>query len=565
MRPPGRFRGQPVSAGKTAGLLYLPQTGHASGHVTPGEVREAFAAHVADRLALAAELTERGRPTEAEIVTIAATMAGDPTLVEPAVAAVAAGEDAATAVTQVTETHARLLAALPDPDLAARADDIRQIATAVLARLGGGGAPPPAEEPFILAARDIDPADLIRFAEAGLAGAVSVVGGPNSHTAIIARGLGVPMIVGVDPEVLHLAPGRPVLLDTAAGYLTVDPSPDELATAGPSAGAAVAHHAGGAITTVDGVRVTVLCNAASAPETRLGLAAGATGVGLLRTEILFLHTPGWPGESAHYERLAPVLGLLAGKPAVVRLLDFSGDKVPAFLVGQETGLAALLSAPGALRDQLRAIVAAGRDTRLSVMAPMVRTVAEMETVRDTLAEVASEAGVPVPPLGMMVEVATTAMAAAEFARIAGFFSIGTNDLTSEVLGIARDDPRMRPDRAADPRVLTLIADVARAAADAGISVSVCGDAAADPSVLPLLIGLGVRTLSVGAARVAEVTDQVRRTHADRCAELAQRALLAVGADSPPAPAPASRAAAARTRKAAPGTHRIPPEAPAAAS
>ena len=120
---------------------------------------------------------------------------------------------------------------------------------------------------------------------------------------------------------------------------------------------------------------------------------------------------------------------------------------------------------------------------------------------------------------------STATAAAEFTRVARFFSIGTNDLTSEVLGIARDDPRMRPARAADPDVLTLIARVARAAAAAGISVSVCGDAAADPGVLPLLLGLGVRTLSVGAARVAEVADQVRRAHAERCAELADRVLL----------------------------------------
>jgi phosphoenolpyruvate-protein kinase (PTS system EI component) len=522
---PGRFRGQPVSAGLAAGCLYLPGTGQARGHVSPDEVRQAFAAHVADRLALAAELTERGRAAEAGIVTIAAAMAGDAALVEPAVAAVAAGEDAATAITRAAGTHAAALAALPNADLAARADDVRQVAAGVLARLGGGPAAPPSGQPFILAAHDIDPADLIRFAEAGLAGAVSVTGGPNSHASIIARGLGIPMIVGADPGVLQLPAGRLVVVDGTAGALTPDPSPAELAAAAPRTGAMAAFHPGRPLTTADGAAVTVLCNAASAAEIRLGLAAGATGAGLLRTEIGFLHAPGWPSEADHYERLAAVLKPLAGKPAVVRLLDFSGDKVPPFLAGRETGLRALLNAPRALRDQLAAIVTAGRDTQLSVMAPMVRTPAEMETVRDTLMMVADEAGVPPPPLGMMVEVAATAAAAAEFTRVARFFSIGTNDLTSEVLGIARDDPRMRPARAADPEVLTLIARVARAAAAAGISVSVCGDAAADPGVLPLLLGLGVRTLSVGAARVAEVADQVRRAHAERCAELADRVLL----------------------------------------
>jgi len=233
---------------------------------------------------------------------------------------------------------------------------------------------------------------------------------------------------------------------------------------------------------------------------------------LLRTEIPFTGASGWPSQADHLAQLTPILALLAGRPAVVRLLDFSGDKIPPFLDRQaRDGLEALLGAPGALRDQLSAILQAGRGSRLAVLVPMVRSLDEVTAVRAVLAKAAAAAGARPPELGIMVEVAATAAAAADFASEVDFFSIGTNDLSSEVLGLDRADPGTRPGLAADPRVLDLIERVVQAARHAGISVSVCGDAAADPDVLPLLIGLGVRTLSVGAARVPHVAHQIAAT------------------------------------------------------
>jgi phosphoenolpyruvate-protein kinase (PTS system EI component) len=270
----------------------------------------------------------------------------------------------------------------------------------------------------------------------------------------------------------------------------------------------------------------LLCNVASATETRLGLAAGAAGVGLLRTEIPFSSAAAWPTEADHRAALDPVLGLLTGRPVVVRLLDFSGDKVPPFLADGRAGLAALLSHPRALGDQLRAVLRSGRETRLSVMVPMVSTLDEMAQVRSALADAVAEVGADMPELGMMVELAATASAADAFARASGFFSIGTNDLTSQVLGLDRADPAMRPALAADPRVLALISRVMQAAGAAGVDVSVCGDAAADPAVLPLLIGLGVRKLSVGAARVPQVAEWIARADSSACAVLAGHALHA---------------------------------------
>ncbi|MDQ2813876.1 MAG: PEP-utilizing enzyme [Actinomycetota bacterium] len=533
MTGPSRYRGHPVSEGFGTGVIYLgdPSGGHvgqgtahgaAAGpedrKLTEDEVRAAFAAVASDRAALAARLRKRGQDLEAGIVEVGALIAADSALIGPAIDAMRAGADSIAAVSQSAADQAALLAALPDPDLAQRAGDVRQVAAAVLGYLRGSAAPPPPAAQFILVRYEVDPADLIRLAEDGLAGAVSVAGGASSHAAIIARGLGLPMLAGTDPQVLAARPGRQAILDARAGELIVDPAQAEAAAAALRAARVTAVNplragAEAGVRTADGVLVTVLCNVASAAETRLGLSGGAAGVGLLRTEIPFIGGSGWPSEDDHLGQLTPVLGLLPGKPAVVRLLDFSGDKTPRFLGPSQfpdnrQGLVALLGAPGALRQQLRAILLAGATTRLSVLMPMVTSLAEVAKVRAALAEAAAEVGTDPPELGIMVEVAATAREAAAFAPAVDFFSIGTNDLSSEVLGLGRADPGTRPALAADPRVLALIERVVRAGAAAGVKVSVCGDAAADPLVLPLLIGLGVRTVSVGAARVPQVASWI---------------------------------------------------------
>jgi phosphoenolpyruvate-protein kinase (PTS system EI component) len=545
------YRGMPVSEGVAAGELYLPDapagTGTASVTVTADEVRAAFAAVAAERQTLAGQLRAAGRDHEADIVAVGGLIAADPALSGPALAALSGRVPLATAagaVTAAAQAQAAILESLPDPDLAQRAGDVRQVAAAVIARLGGAAAAvPPPGTAFILVRADVDPADLIRLADGGnLAGAVSVGGGASSHAAIIARGLGLPMLAGADPRVVTVPGGRPAVIDATRGELRIGPAAEAaglastglastgLASTGPG-GAAIAGAApAGAVTgsasagrglqgstppaggarhaafvdgrayTADGELVTVLCNVASAAETRLGLANGAAGVGLLRTEIPFTRAAGWPSRADHLAALTPVLSLLAGRRAVVRLLDFAGDKVPPF-PGAE-GLPAFLNAPGALAAQLGAILAAGSGTELAVMIPMVRVPGEVQLVRAALANAAAAAGVPPPPLGMMVELAATARSAPAFAGSAGFFSIGTNDLTADVLG--RDRSALGPADAAERRVLTAIGEVVRAARQAGIGLSVCGDAAADPAVLPLLLDLGVRTVSVGAAKVPAV-------------------------------------------------------------
>src|SRR6516165_1249112 len=449
MSQASRYRGLPVSEGVAAGRLYTGDTRGGPVPATPDEVAAAFAAVAQQRSALAQRLRDDGRGDEADIVAIGALIAADPALVDPAVAAARDGADAAAAVERSAATQAAAIAALANPDLAARA---------VLAYLAGGNTTPPPAGSFIFIRREVDPADLIRLADAGLAGAISVSGGANSHAAIVARGLGIPMLAGADPAVLTVPAGRPAILDAVDGRLIVEPSPQELAAVAgllaPPRGAGATGVPGLAgrdgatpavapLRTADGQEITLLCNVASATETRLGLAAGAAGVGLLRTEIPFVGARAWPSQDDHRRALDPVLSLLAGRSAVVRLLDFSGDKIPPFLAGRPAGLAALLSQPRALGDQLRAVLRSGRETRLAVMVPMVASVDEMALVRAALAEAAGAVGADLPELGMMVELAATASAASAFGPASDFFSIGTNDLTSQVLGLDRADPRMR--------------------------------------------------------------------------------------------------------------------------
>jgi phosphoenolpyruvate-protein kinase (PTS system EI component) len=262
----------------------------------------------------------------------------------------------------------------------------------------------------------------------------------------------------------------------------------------------------------------VLVNAATAAELATGLEAGAEGVGLLRTELAFLDAREWPGEAAHRRALAPLLARLAGRTATVRVLDFGGDKTPPFLdrTGPR-GLALLLGAPEALAAQLRAIALEGAETELRVLLPLAERAADVERVRALL-----PARVPV---GAMIETEVAVARAGELATAADFLSIGTNDLTHAVLGSDRFAAGVAA-AAHEPRVLAAVAAVADAAQAAGRVLEVCGEAASDPVLVPLLVGLGVGELSVGAARVAAVRAQVRGLDAAAAERLARRALAA---------------------------------------
>jgi phosphoenolpyruvate-protein kinase (PTS system EI component) len=532
------LRGLPASPGVAAGparvlVAALVDTVALAERARPVELERARAALAAagEELARVAErLRGEDRADEAEIVETGVLMAEDPALAgELERTVLEAGRPAAAALVEAGDALAATIASLGDERLAARADDVRSLGrrAARLAEPEEGlaepkeGLTPFRFAPVVLVADELGPADVAELGD-GVAGVALAGGSPTAHAAIVARGLGIPMVVGLGDAVLDARDGAPVCVDGASGTAALDPSPARLAAARDAAAARQAAaeqaRAGSALPSVtrDGHRVRVLANAATPGELATGLDAGAEGVGLLRTELAFLDASEWPGEAAHRRALAPLLGGLAGRTATVRVLDFGGDKTPPFLRGtEERGLALLLAAPDALADQLRAIAAEGAATDLRVLLPLAERATDVGRVRAMLP--------PGAQIGAMIETEVAVTNAGELAAAADFLSIGTNDLTHAVL--ATD--RFAAGAAAathDPRVLTRIAAVAEAARAAGRVLEVCGEAASDPVLVPLLIGLGVEELSVGAARVAAVRAQVREIDRRSAARLAQRAL-----------------------------------------
>jgi phosphoenolpyruvate-protein phosphotransferase len=460
-----------------------------------------------DRIASA--LRDAGRHEEADIIETSVMMAGDPGLdasVESLV--MKSGRSAAAALIGATEESAQQLAQLSDPVLAERADDVRSLGRRAAARASGVQ---PGAVSGILIAASLGPADVAEIAT-NAQGVALAGGGVTAHAAIVARSLGVPMVVGIGAGVLEVEDGEEVVLDGDSGVLFRQPEPARIATTRVEAErrrvarqSAVASRLEPAETT-DGHRLRVLANAASVAEVVEALEQGAEGIGLLRTELLFLDSQAWPDRAQQATFLRLILAPLTGRVVTVRLLDFGGDKTPPFLRGATArGIELLLQAPDALKAQLAAIVEAGADVKLRILIPMVTGSEQVTAVRHALASVL--AGSPAPELGAMIETPEAARGASEIANVSDFLSIGTNDLTQLVLGLDREHSNSAP--VTDVRVMRLIDATVRAAHAAGIVVDVCGESASDAVAMPMLVGLGVDELSVAAARVGEVRQWIR--------------------------------------------------------
>jgi len=489
----------------------------------PDEVVAAFAAAAARLDNLAASFRASGATESADILEAEALIARDPVFLEEVISVVqgvpqgADAQPATTAVRLVADRHAATMETLDSPVLRERAADIRQVGRMVVEHLAGGRREPPAETSFVLVDEEVTAPDLLENADQ-IVGAVSTRGGASSHAAIVARSLGVPLVVGAPGPAVSVTDGTLLLVDADHGRVIVSPDPRTQSTvpAIDSAPGVATGDLSAPLTTADGVEISLLANIASAVEARRAVAAGAVGVGLVRTELAFLDAPGWPTRVQHEMQLRPVLGPLTGRPVTVRVLDFTNDKRPPFLRGSTVGLATLLDHPWALDEQLRALLSAGREVDLRVLLPMVVDARQIESVRRRL---------PGPvPLGAMVELPTAVERAAELARVSDFLSLGTNDLTATTLGLARTDARLTPAMTAHPAVLRLIATTVRAAAAWDCPVSVCGDAAADPGVLALLVGAGLRSFSVGVSRLGQLRTLVAGLDVSSCVAVFEQAL-----------------------------------------
>ena len=497
-------------------------------------------------LALEARLGAEEGGEHADIFEAHVALLEDPLLLAEAGHEIAAGKSAAWAFREAVRRYADRISRLPNPALAARAADLRDAGGRVLRILAGQTAAPPAPpEGSILVAEDLTPSEAAVLGRGGVAGFCTVSGGATSHAALLARSMGIPAVVGIEARVLEVAAGPPAGLDGDAGELRLSPGEAEREAIRERCERREARRSADRRSaleparTTDGVRVAVLANAGSLVDAEEGIASGAEGIGLLRSELLFLDRANVPSEDeqeAVYRAVAEAVG--PGRPIVVRTFDAGGDKPLRWLplpeeenpaLG-ERGLRVFIDRPDLFRAQLRALLRVPPEYDVRVTFPMVATLDEWRWAVADLEEERERLGAPRRVAGMTVEVASAAILAEAFLREAGFVTIGTNDLTQFTLAMDRGHPRLshRAD-ALDPAVLHLVARTAAAARRLGLPAAVCGALAGDVAAVPLLLGLGVGELSVGAAQVPSVKARVREVSLDACRSLALRALEATTA------------------------------------
>jgi multiphosphoryl transfer protein len=484
-------------------------------------------------------LVQRSAAAIGEIFVTHQEMLADPALTDEVELRLAQGESAAAAWMAVIEAAARQQEALHDALLAERAADLRDIGRRVLAQLCGVQDAAEPEQPYVLVMAEVGPSDVARLDPARVAGIVTAQGGATAHSAIVARALGIPAVVGAGAAVLLLDNGTPLLLDGQRGRVAVDPPADELQRALAERDArerrlqiAWANRHEPALTR-DGHAVEVFANIGESNGIDKVVEQGAEGIGLLRTELIFMAHPQLPDVATQEAEYRRVLDGLGGRPLVVRTLDVGGDKpLPYWPIAAEEnpflgvrGVRLTLQRPQVMEDQLRALLRAADDRPLRIMFPMVGQMQEWRAAKAMVERLREEIPVADLQVGIMVEVPSAALLAPQLAREVDFFSVGTNDLTQYTLAIDRGHPSLSAQAdGLHPAVLNLIDMTVRAAHAQGKWVGVCGELAADPQAVAVLLGLGVDELSVAARSVAEVKALVRQADLSTARALAREAL-----------------------------------------
>jgi phosphoenolpyruvate-protein phosphotransferase len=577
------LEGRPGSPGLGVGALFRADgaIGPSNGHAVPdgapagppsadriafeqARLLAALSAAAAQLDGLAAETGERAGPGIGAIFEAQALFARDPGLVDPALRGIATdGRSAVQAIELAAAEQAAVLAAVDDAYFRERAADVRDVGRRVIDILLGH---PPVDlhradgAPAIIVAEDLD-ASVVATLRTELVSGIALAGGAaNGHAAIVARALGIPMTLGLGGSLADALEGVRVAVDGTGGRLLIEPAETDLAalaetlrgTSGVSSNGGGAprrpSHGGSDPSARDAraaVRWALEANAGSVREVEQAMAAGASGIGLFRTELLFLGRsvpPSLEEQRAIYRR---VLEAAAGVPVVFRTLDVGGDKPAGYQrMAPEAnpalgirGLRLGLRQPELLEVQLRALLEAAAEGELRVMFPMVATLEEVRAARavvESIVDACGEAGIRTAAsvrIGIMVEVPAAALMVDAIAGEVDFLSIGTNDLVQYTMAADRTSPGLDDlATALQPSVLRLVARVIAAAHPLGRSVAVCGEAAADPLVGPLLVGMGVDELSVAPAVISSVRTRLEGLDAEACRLAATEALSASTVD-----------------------------------
>ena len=492
--------------------------------------------------ALEDRLKGEADPSKAAIFAAHQEILGDPDLMDIAASAIDKGKSAAFAWRRAYLLYADQLAGLKNEVLAGRANDVRDVGQRVLEEITGQRSEK-AELPAgsILIAEDLTPSDTATLDRTKVVGFCTTGGGASSHVAIIARSLDIPAVAGIEPRALDILDGTRVILDGARGTLRLNASDAEVerikgrqARQATRRAVELAHMNEPTVTT-DGRHVEIVANIGGLEDARTAMTKGADGVGLLRSEFVFMGRASAPSEDEQTQIYRDIAASLEpGQPLVIRTLDVGGDKPLPYLpmareenpfLG-ERGIRVGLDRPEILRTQVRAIIrAADAGARMHVMFPMIATMQDWRLAKAVFEEERERLGVAPIPVGIMVEVPSVAVMAPQFAAEVDFFSVGTNDLTQYTLAMDRGHPKLAPQvDGLNPAVLRLIAQSVTAAHAAGRWVGVCGGMASDPQAVPLLVGLGVDELSVSVPAIPSVKAQIRLLSLATCEDLAARAL-----------------------------------------
>lgn len=467
-------------------------------------------------------------------------MLQDPALLDAAHHAIDLGSSAAHAWSEAVLIQCTMLEKLGNPLLAERANDLRDLRQRLLLAVLGDTRDVEVPAGAIVVARELTPSDLLMLTQCGIGGICMAEGGATSHLAILARSKGLPCLVALGAAVLDAAVNQEVVLDADHARLELKPDAARLAeiqtlrTLRFEQRQRQQQHAHSPALTKDGVSVDVAANAGSRADAENAQLNGADGVGLLRTEFLFVDRNTAPTEDEQLFAYQSVLDAMPEKPVIIRTIDVGGDKQLDYLpLPAETnpvlglrGIRLGQARPELLDQQLRALLRVKPLARCRILLPMITEVGELMAVRARIDELAQQAGINErPQLGVMIEVPSAALLAGQLAEHADFLSIGTNDLAQYTLAMDRDHAGLA-DRvdALHPALLRLIAMTCSAAESRGRWVGVCGALASDPLATAALIGLGVRELSVSPPQVAEIKAQVRELDTRQCQALAKQLL-----------------------------------------
>lgn len=471
----------------------------------------------------AEEMRAGGSEDEAGIFDAHVEMAEDPEFYSGVEELVRDLQSPEAAVLAVGEEYAQLFAGMEDEYMAARADDVRDVAAQISAELMGRGAAGLAtlDTPSVILAKSLAPSDTARIPKGVALAFVTSEGSKTSHVSIMARSMGIPAVVGTGSELERAFEAETVAVDGSEGYAIPDPDQetvDEFERKREKVEeekATLEEYRHVEARTSNGQRIEVSANLGSAREATGALEWGAEGVGLFRTEFLFMQRSELPSEEEQYRVYREAAEAFGEKPVIIRTLDVGGDKdLPGVDQPEEEnpflgwrGIRMCLDTPELFKPQLRAILRAAVYGNLKMMFPMVVDAREaraakeiFEKCRRELADEGTETGQV--EVGVMIETPAAALCAPEIAREVSFFSIGTNDLVQYTLAADRGNERLRHLQGADhPAVLKLIEETCRAARKVGIWVGMCGEAAADPALIPKLVELGVTELSMSAPSI----------------------------------------------------------------